>query len=212
MSNPSALDMTSLLGSLETLSRAAQLVSSHPGQSDSSNSDSDIGSPDWATSLEKRSTLGEGTIMPILRHKSLRLTAYLEYLLLAPGFLPTGCEVSIVTPSDPQQRGSQLSIRIPDPATSPRSPPVAGDTGDAAGDAHATTNGAPEKQHVLPPPTKRTTLVSRVHSRAERSRGLVSDVRNPDMLRLAPLAQYSSFCDVWDAADALREALEVELA
>ena len=44
-----------------------------------------------------------------MRAKSIRLTGYLEYLLnrnLQLGY-------SIVTPSDPERRGAQLSIRVP---------------------------------------------------------------------------------------------------
>jgi kynureninase len=46
--------------------------------------------------------------MTALRHKSERLTGYLEFLLdrLPPGF------VRILTPRDPQQRGVQLSLRF----------------------------------------------------------------------------------------------------
>lgn len=45
--------------------------------------------------------------MDRLRRKSVLLTRYLEYLLLTE--LPAG-EVSIFTPSDPEQRGCQLSL------------------------------------------------------------------------------------------------------
>ena len=46
--------------------------------------------------------------MPALRRKSERLTGYLEFLL--GGFADQG--VSILTPSDPNQRGCQLSVRV----------------------------------------------------------------------------------------------------
>jgi kynureninase len=46
--------------------------------------------------------------MPALRAKSLELTAYLEYLLQQ---FPSR-HFSIITPSDPAQRGAQLSLRL----------------------------------------------------------------------------------------------------
>jgi len=46
--------------------------------------------------------------MPALRAKALALTGYLESLLLKNA----GAELQIVTPADPAQRGSQLSVRL----------------------------------------------------------------------------------------------------
>jgi len=46
--------------------------------------------------------------MPALRKKALSLTGYLEYLVNSLG----DDAVNIVTPSDPEQRGSQLSIQV----------------------------------------------------------------------------------------------------
>jgi kynureninase len=43
-----------------------------------------------------------------LREKSVKLTAYLESLLLAPG-----SPIQVLTPRDPASRGCQLSIRVP---------------------------------------------------------------------------------------------------
>src|SRR5690606_17642718 len=48
--------------------------------------------------------------MERLRKKSLRLTGYLEQRLLKE-VVSDNCQ--IVTPSDPQQRGCQLSLRVP---------------------------------------------------------------------------------------------------
>jgi kynureninase len=48
--------------------------------------------------------------MPVLRARSVRLTSYLEGLLLCEADA-TG--LSIVTPADPDQRGSQLSVAVP---------------------------------------------------------------------------------------------------
>lgn len=45
-----------------------------------------------------------------LREKSLRLTAYLETLLLSSPFFNAGFD--IITPRDPEQRGAQLSVKL----------------------------------------------------------------------------------------------------
>lgn len=57
------------------------------------------------------------TSMRQLRHKSLQLTGYLEQLLLSYPLddpeLPLGARpFTIITPSDPAQRGAQLSLRL----------------------------------------------------------------------------------------------------
>jgi kynureninase len=46
--------------------------------------------------------------MQALRHKSLALTGYLESLVLQL----SGAELAVVTPAEPAQRGSQLSLRV----------------------------------------------------------------------------------------------------
>ncbi|MFG0257260.1 MAG: kynureninase [Phycisphaerales bacterium JB043] len=56
--------------------------------------------------------LFDDTTMPALREKSLQLTAYLERLINA---IP-GTPYTITTPSDPAQRGCQLSIIAPIPS------------------------------------------------------------------------------------------------
>lgn len=49
--------------------------------------------------------------MPALRQKSLRLTAYLEHLLLKDTTDETR-RFTIITPSDPHARGAQLSLLL----------------------------------------------------------------------------------------------------
>ena len=51
--------------------------------------------------------------MPALRNKSLEITAYLEQLLLSyPAEKPEDRPFTILTPTDPAQRGAQLSVRL----------------------------------------------------------------------------------------------------
>lgn len=186
-SNPGSLNVVALQGSLETVARVPKLV---------------------GVSVKDDGVVGEGRIMPILRQRSLRLTAYLEHLLLSEEFAPKHLGVSIVTPSDPHQRGSQLCVRIPNPP-SKYSPADSEPTR-----LNNLVNGAAKKQQTngdVPPPIDAKTLLARAHKRAEKHYGLVADVRNPDMLRLAPLAHFSSFEDVWRAAYALSAAIKVEM-
>ena len=180
-SNPSMLDMASLKGSLETLLKAADYGTSNARDQ----------------GLTGEGKHGKGSIMPILRSKSLRLTAYLEALLLSPGFFPDGFDIRVVTPRDPLQRGSQLCIQIPDPPSAEQ-PKMEKE--------QPKTNGKD-----VPPPIDGKRLIARAHRRAEKQRGLVADIRSPDMLRLAPLAQFSTFSDVWRTADALRLSLMEEV-
>lgn len=92
-----------------------------------------------------------------LRAKSLRLTGYLEYLLRRiPGDL-----YRILTPSDPSQRGCQLSLR---------------------------TRVAPRQ------------LLAQLQAR-----GIVADVREPDVVRVAPVPFYNRFEEVWRFARSLGE-------
>lgn len=193
VSNPSMLDIASLLGSLETLAGA-------PGLLDASAAKLDVGSEEHAAEVEARTEVGMGSIMPALRSKSQRLTAYLEHLLLQPDFLPGGkgsSALQILTPADPAARGSQLSIRIPDRAK--------------AEQASVSDSTVASADGEVPPPIASTTLVARAHKRAQQQDGLIADIRNPDVMRLAPLAQFSSYSDVWRAAEALRKALLAEL-
>ncbi len=98
--------------------------------------------------------------MPELRRKSVRLTGYLEFLLAQ---LPDG-RIEIVTSSDPERRGCQLSIR------------VLGGQGPR--------------------------LVERLGAR-----GLVTDFRDPDVVRIAPVPLYNTFGEVHRLGQALRESL-----
>ena len=139
--------------------------------------------------------------MPILRNRSLRLTAYLEHLLLSEEILPKDLGVSLVTPHDPHQRGSQLCIRVPGPSTGASS-----STSAPNGTAPPTVENGSE----VPPPIDEKSLIARAHKKAEKEYGLVADIRNPDMLRLAPLAQFSTFDDVWRAANAISHAIKAE--
>lgn len=184
-SNPSMLDMASLKGSLETLLKATDYAPQN---------ERDQG-------LTDPSKHGKGTIMPLLRSKSLRLTAYLEAILLSPGFFPDGFDIRVVTPRDPMQRGSQLCIQIPDPPAA-----ESAKVEEEKKQEQPKTNGKD-----VPPPIDGKRLIARAHKRAEKQRGLVADIRHPDMLRLAPVAQFSTFTDVWRTADALRLSLIEEV-
>lgn len=94
-----------------------------------------------------------------LRAKSVRLTGYLAFLLGEK----LGDRARVFTPTDPAQRGCQLSIGVP-------------------GDAR------------------------RVHEGLT-GRGIVSDFREPDVIRVAPVPMYNSFGDVF----AFVEALDAEI-
>ncbi|KAK0132704.1 Kynureninase [Merluccius polli] len=96
------------------------------------------------------------TSMQALRRKSILLTGYLEYLIQHyytwDPSRPDKPHVTILTPSDPQQRGCQLSLSFSVP-------------------------------------------VGRVFQELER-RGVVCDMRQPSVLRVAPVPLYNSFSDV----------------
>lgn len=94
-----------------------------------------------------------------LRAKSEALTGYLEALLAA---IP-GSPVRVLTPSNPAERGCQLSLHI-------------------AGKGRA------------------------VHD-ALRARGIVTDYREPDVVRMAPTPMYNSYRDVWHTARVMHEVL-----
>lgn len=97
--------------------------------------------------------------MASLVAKSARLTGYLEYLVAR---LPSG-HLEPITPQAPDQRGCQLSLRIPVRAK---------DVVDAL-----------------------------------RRRGFVTDYRQPDVLRVAPVPLYNTFHEVWRFGRALEGIL-----
>lgn len=188
-SNPSALDMAALLGSLETMALAPALL-------DKKLDGVDFGSEEYAKKVDAMNdSRGFGHIMPALRQKSQRLTAYLEHLLLTPGFLPAEANISIVTPREGRFRGSQLSVCIPN----------------RAGKATKQNEIQKDGKSDVPPPIDASSFVARVHHSIETRYGVVCDVRNPDILRFGPVAQYSSFEDVWRTADALKKSILEEL-
>ncbi|CAO1631245.1 unnamed protein product [Sympodiomycopsis kandeliae] len=182
VSNPSMLDITALRGSLETLALAVKDSKGVFGE-------------EWISTRNQDSTIGSGSIMPILREKSIQLTNYLEYLLFSSSrFSPTLAKIQmkLITPVIQEQRGSQLSIRIPNLLAHQQQKQI----------DNAKETGA------VPPPISKETLLSKVHKRVEMKYGLIADIRNPDIIRLAPLAQYSTFQDVWNAVDALAKSVE----
>ncbi len=178
------LDMASLKGSLETLLKATEF--GHRNAAD-----------EGVASAGKH---GKGTIMPILRSKSLRLTAYLETLLLSPASLPGRLRHPHRHPPRPLAEGQPAVYPDPDP-------PAAEKSQEEQKQEQMQTSGKD-----VPPPIDGKRLIARAHKRAEKQRGLVADIRHPDMLRLAPLAQFSTYTDVWRTADVLRQSLldEVE--
>uniref|UniRef100_A0A8C5H993 Kynureninase n=1 Tax=Gouania willdenowi TaxID=441366 RepID=A0A8C5H993_GOUWI len=108
------------------------------------------------------------TSMEALRRKSLLLTGYLEFLIqhfyTRDARRPHKPYVHIVTPSDPQQRGCQLSLSFSVP-------------------------------------------VKRLFQELEK-RGVVCDMREPSVLRVAPVPLYNTFTDVHRFIQMLGEALK----
>ncbi len=98
--------------------------------------------------------------MDALRAKSVRLTAYLEFLL---GEL-LGDRIDVWTPTDPEQRGAQLSISV---------------------------RG-----------------LSRQTQRALHEDAVVTDFREPDVIRVAPVPLYNTYHDAWTLASTLAGRLK----
>ncbi|XP_029306746.1 kynureninase isoform X3 [Cottoperca gobio] len=111
------------------------------------------------------------TSIQALRRKSLLLTGYLEYLIQhyfsEDATQPHKPVVSILTPSDPQQRGCQLSLCFSVP-------------------------------------------VQKTFQELEK-RGVVCDMREPSVLRIAPAPLYNSFSDVHRFIETLGSVLSVSV-
>ncbi|XP_074482814.1 kynureninase [Sebastes fasciatus] len=107
------------------------------------------------------------TSMQALRRKSLLLTGYLEYLIqhyyTEDPTQPHKPHVRIITPSDPQQRGCQLSLCFSVP-------------------------------------------IRKIFQELEK-RGVACDMREPSVLRVAPVPLYNSFSDVHRFIETLGSAL-----
>lgn len=97
--------------------------------------------------------------MENLRKKAITLTGYLEYLVNSLG----DDVINIITPSDPNQRGSQLSIQVKNA----------------------------DKQ-----------LFNQITEK-----GVIADWREPDVIRVAPVAMYNSYEDVYRFYAILKSAL-----
>ncbi|EGD75996.1 kynureninase [Salpingoeca rosetta] len=102
------------------------------------------------------------TSMPDLRKKAKLLTGYLEALLTNMFSKDDGFE--IITPSDPERRGCQLSVLF--------------------------------GRKIKP-----------VFEQLEK-RGVICDMREPNVMRLAPVPLYNSFNDVYRFVQLLRAAME----
>lgn len=101
--------------------------------------------------------------MDRLRNKSVRLTKFLEDLLIKH------CKsIQIITSADPRYRGCQLSLLFPNDC------------------------------------------VKRIHERIT-SKGIICDVREPNVMRIAPVPLYNSFKDVFQFVEALKEAIKQQV-
>lgn len=107
------------------------------------------------TSLELFQEVG----MSALRQKSLKLTAYLEYLINELN----NPHINIITPKDPNQRGCQLSIQV---------------------------NNADRSLH-----------------RQLTENHVITDWREPDVIRCAPVPFYNSFDDIFKMVEILKTLL-----
>ena len=92
-------------------------------------------------------------------------------------------------------RGGEFKLNLPTPL------PKSGQTTDAPGPFPTTSTS-------VSPPASKQTLVSMLQSHVEEHHGRIVDIRNPDVLRITPVAQYTTFVEVWKAVQALKESLE----
>jgi kynureninase len=99
--------------------------------------------------------------MKELRRKSELLTGYLEFLI---GRIQTD-KIEIITPSDPGQRGCQLSVRV-----------IGSDK----------------------------SLFHAIHNK-----GVITDWREPDVIRVAPTPMYNSFEEVFRFVAILKDCLSI---
>jgi kynureninase len=106
-------------------------------------------------SLEMFSEVG----MTALRQKSIKLTAYLEYLINELN----NPHINIITPKNPNERGCQLSIQVHN------------------------TDRALHKQLT--------------------NNHVITDWREPDVIRCAPVPFYNSFEDIYRMVDILKTLL-----
>jgi kynureninase len=97
-----------------------------------------------------------------IRAKAVKLTGYLEFLINELG----NPRINIITPSDPEQRGCQLSIQLKD--------------------ADKSLHGKLMDQ------------------------GVISDWREPDVIRVAPAPLYNSYQDVYAFTERLKKILNAE--
>lgn len=118
--------------------------------------------------------------MESLRSKSVRLTAYLEQLLLAE--LPD--MVTIFTPSDPNQRGCQLSLTVRLSSSTKV-------------DGHGVKDGDGDSGVEL----------DRVITQLKEIGGIICDARKPNVIRVAPAPLYNSFEDIYLFVLALKSIL-----
>lgn len=162
LSNPSALDLTSLTSSLLLFSQAAEI-----GQ----------------TATETPHAL------EALRTKSLELTSYLETLLLNPPSPYTSLRTSykILTPSNPSERGAQLSILL----TPPKAKATSINSLAAESSSSSSLSFLTKLLHIL-----------------EHEKGIIIDERKPDVIRVAPAPLYNSFVDVRGFCQGFWEGIE----